>query len=118
MVTGKINAIGRFELDLNQKFIINFDDQLTNEQFATLNNFLELDFPTKNKPTEFFCFLRDISSLYQIFYKKHQKLHSGGDNPVKFNLDSSDLDAAISKADLLISKLKTAQSLMSSISNK
>ena len=100
-----------------QKIVINLDDPETKRQFDDFKDFYALD---EHEGTGFFRFAKQIVDSYDIHYSIVHKDEEEDDNTVKINLelDTSSIDNAIAKVDLLISKLKTAQSLMSSISNK
>lgn len=100
-----------------QKIVINLDDPETKKQFDDFKDFYALNY---HEGTGFFRFAKQIFDSYYINYSIVHKDDEEENNTVKINLelDTSSIDNAIAKVDILTSKLKNAQLLMNSISNK
>lgn len=115
------NTADKTSLEFKGNIVIDLNDDNTKKQFDALKDFLDVAIPS-NSANEFFQFAKTVSDNYHTYYKifhKQQDDNDGDDEQaLKINLDSSDFDAAITKADNLIAKLKEIDSLVHSICTK
>ena len=117
------NNGNKTSLEFKGNIVIDLNDDNTKKQFDALKDFLDVAIPS-NSATEFFQFVKSVSDNYHSYYHIYHEQQDDNDNDeedeqaLKINLDSSDFDAAITKADNLIAKLKEIDSLVHSICTK
>jgi hypothetical protein len=100
------------------EIVINLDDPDTKQQFEDFEDFYTL---SSKEGIDFFRFVKQVADSYNTYYSiVHKDDDDEENNSIKINLelDTSSIDAAISKVDILTSKLKNTQLLMTAISNK
>lgn len=115
------NTADKTSLEFKGNIVIDLNDVNAKKQFDALKDFLDVAIPS-NSTTEFFQFLKSVSdnyhSYYHIYHEQQDDNDEEDEQALKINLDSSDFDAAITKADNLIAKLKDIDSLVHSICTK
>lgn len=117
------NTDDKTTLTIKFDCVVDLNDDNTKLQFDILKEFFDIAIPN-DQITDFFQILQSASDSYQHFYSVyHNKDKNSTDDKdeteqaLKINLDTSDFDSAIAKADNLLQKLKEINSLLHSICN-